>query len=92
MHGALELGRLSEDDEALCRRIDSIAARARPNTSTVLGNKFLMETGSSELALTVKMSEKLALSAGYGITDNTDPPPTLKKLDTITTVNLVFAF
>ena len=68
------------------------------NKSTVLSNKFLMEAGSSntllhdEIALTVKMSEKLALSAGYGITDNTDPPPTLKKLDTITTVNLVFAF
>jgi putative salt-induced outer membrane protein len=60
--------------------------------------KFLMEAGSSntllhdEIALTVKMSEKLALSAGYGVTDNTHPPPTLRKLDTITTVNLVFAF
>ena len=68
------------------------------NKSTVLSNKFLMETGSSntllhdELALTVKMSQKLALSAGYGITDNTDPPPSLKKLDTLTTINLVFAF
>ena len=42
--------------------------------------------------VTVKISEKLALSAGYGVTDNTHPPPTLRKLDTITTVNLVFAF
>jgi len=68
------------------------------NKSTVLTNKFLTEAGSSntmlhdEIALTVKMSEKLALSVGYAITDNTTPPPTLKKLDTITTVNLVFAF
>ncbi|MEP6548261.1 MAG: DUF481 domain-containing protein [Gammaproteobacteria bacterium] len=68
------------------------------NKSTTLTNKFLMEAGSSntllhdDLALTVKMSEKLALSVGYGITDNTNPPATLKKLDTITTVNLVFAF
>lgn len=66
--------------------------------TTVLSNKFLMEAGSAntllhdEIALTVKMSEKLALSVGYGITDNTHPPPTLKKLDTVATVNLVFAF
>lgn len=57
-----------------------------------------MEAGSSDtmlrddLALTVKMSDKLALSVGYGITDNTKPPAPLKKLDTVATVNLVFAF
>jgi putative salt-induced outer membrane protein YdiY len=45
-----------------------------------------------ELALTVKMSDKLALSVGYAITDNTHPPGTLKKVDTVETVNLVFAF
>jgi len=57
-----------------------------------------MEAGSSdtllhdELALTVKMSDKLALSVGYGITDNTKPPAPLKKLDTVASVNLVFGF
>jgi putative salt-induced outer membrane protein len=66
--------------------------------TTILTNKFLMEAGSSDtllhddLALTVKMSDKLALSVGYGITDNTKPPPPLKKLDTVASVNLVFAF
>ena len=66
--------------------------------TTILTNKFLMESGSSdtllhdELALNVKMSDKLALSVGYGITDNTKPPAPLKKLDTVATVNLVFAF
>ena len=66
--------------------------------TTVLSNKFLMEAGSSntmlhdDIALTVKMSDKLALSVGYGITDNTNPPGTLKKLDTLATVNLVFSF
>ena len=65
--------------------------------TTTLTNKFLMEAGSSDtllhddLALTVKMSDKLALSVGYGITDNTKPPPPLKKLDTVASVNLVFA-
>lgn len=66
--------------------------------TTTLTNKFLMEAGSSntllhdDIALTVKMSEKLALSVGYGITDNTHPPDTLKKLDTVATVNVVFSF
>ncbi|HXP64439.1 MAG TPA: DUF481 domain-containing protein [Steroidobacteraceae bacterium] len=66
--------------------------------TTIFTNKFLTEAGSSdvllhdELALTVKMSDKLALSVGYTITDNTKPPPPLKKLDTLTSVNVVFAF
>jgi putative salt-induced outer membrane protein len=66
--------------------------------TTTLTNKFLAESGSGDtllhddLALTVKISDKLALSVGYGITDNTKPPPPLKKIDTITSVNLVFAF
>jgi putative salt-induced outer membrane protein YdiY len=43
------------------------------------------------IALTVKMSNKLALSVGYGFTNNSNPPPTIKKLDTVATVNVVFA-
>jgi putative salt-induced outer membrane protein len=68
------------------------------NKTTVLTNKFLTEAGSDntllhdELALTVKMSDKLALSVGYAVTDNTKPPAPLKKIDTLATVNLVFAF
>jgi putative salt-induced outer membrane protein len=68
------------------------------NKTTTFSNKFLMEAGSSDillhddLALTVKMSDKLALSVGYGITDNTKPPAPLKKLDTVASVNLVFGF
>ena len=66
--------------------------------TTVFTNKFLTEAGSSntllrdDLALTVKMSDKLALSVGYGIKDNTKPPAPLKKLDTVASVNLVFGF
>ena len=66
--------------------------------TTILTNKFLMEAGSdntllhNELALTVKMSDKLALSVGYTVSDNTKPPAPLKKLDTLTSVNLVFGF
>jgi putative salt-induced outer membrane protein len=66
--------------------------------TTTLTNKFLVESGSAntllhdDIALAVKMSNKLSLSVGYGITDNTHPPGTLRKIDTVTTVNLVFAF
>jgi putative salt-induced outer membrane protein len=66
--------------------------------TTVLTNKFLTEAGSDntllhdEIALAVKMTDKLALSVGYAVTDNTKPPPTIKKLDTVATVNLVFSF
>ena len=66
--------------------------------TTVLTDKFLVESGSDntmlhdEVAVNVKMSDKMALSVGYGITDNTNPPAAIKKVDTVTTVNLVFSF
>jgi len=72
-------------------------SQALTDTTTV-SNKFYMETGPGDtlihdnIALTVKMSTKLALSAGWGINDNTNPPGTLKKVDTITTLNLVYSF
>ncbi|HEY2145678.1 MAG TPA: DUF481 domain-containing protein [Steroidobacteraceae bacterium] len=84
-----------ENDPILTAGVDFLHAF---NKSTALTNKFLMEAGSSnvllhdEIALNVKMSTKLALSVGYGITDNTKPPAPLKQIDTVATVNLVFAF
>ena len=66
--------------------------------STTLTNKLLVEAGSGDtlitdgLALTVKMSTRLALSIGYSLQDNTKPPDGLKKIDSVETVNLVFAF
>jgi putative salt-induced outer membrane protein len=66
--------------------------------TTTLSDKLLVESGSSNtlitnaLALTVKMTDRLALSLGYNLQDNTKPPAGLKKLDTSETVNLVFAF
>jgi len=68
------------------------------NKSTIFTNKLVIDAGSvntninDQLALTVKMSQKLALSVGYGIIDNTKPAPPTKNLDTTATVNLVFAF
>ncbi len=66
------------------------------NASTKLTEKALTESGSNDtllendLALTVQMSKRLALSAGYTIHDNSSPPAGVKKLDTLTTLNLVF--
>jgi putative salt-induced outer membrane protein len=67
-------------------------------STTTLANKFLVESGSSNtlftdaLTLTVKMAKKLALSLGYSLQDNTNPPVGLKSLDTTETINLVFEF
>jgi putative salt-induced outer membrane protein len=66
--------------------------------TTKLFNKFTVEAGSdntfasNEFALQVKMSDAFALSLGFGVRYNTDPPAGLKKSDTLTTVNLVYAF
>ena len=67
-------------------------------STTSLSDKLLVEAGSGDtlitdtLALTVKMSTRLALSLGYSLQDNTKPPDGLKKIDSVETVNLVFAF
>jgi len=68
------------------------------NASTKLTNKFLLDTGSgntsleNDLAVVVSMSKKLALSAGFTYQENTEPPVGLKKVNTLTTLNLVYAF
>jgi putative salt-induced outer membrane protein len=68
------------------------------NKTTALTDKFSAESGNlntsvnNALALTVKMSTKLALSLGYSVLYNTNPIAPLKKLDQITTVNLQYAF
>ncbi len=65
-----------------------------PNTKII--DKLLAEYGSqntftqNDLALQVSMSEKLALSVGYGVRHNTEPPAGLKKTDQLTTLNLVY--
>jgi putative salt-induced outer membrane protein YdiY len=38
------------------------------------------------------MTTKLALTVGYNVIDNTNPPPPLKKIDRLTTLNLQFSF
>ncbi len=66
--------------------------------TTTLSDKLLIESGSSNtlvtntLALTVQMSDRLALSVGYHLQNNSNPPAGLEKRDTTQTVNLVFIF
>ena len=68
------------------------------NKSTALTDKLSAESGNlntsvnNALALTVKMSTKLALSLGYSVLYNTNPIPPLKRTDQITTVNVQYAF
>ena len=68
------------------------------NETTSLSNRFLVEAGSgntlftNNLALAVKMSDKLALSLGVNVQHNTKPPAGLKNRDVIETINLVYAF
>lgn len=64
--------------------------------STALTDKLLVTSGSlntsiaNDLALTVAMNDRLALSLGYGIRNNTKPAPGVKKLNTLTTANFVY--
>lgn len=66
--------------------------------TTKLVDKFHFEAGSKDVLLSnfigveVKMSSALALSVGLDLRDNTKPPAGKKKIDTISTVNLVYAF
>jgi putative salt-induced outer membrane protein len=67
-------------------------------STTTLTNKLLVESGSdntslhNDLALSVKVSNKIAVSLGYSVQNNSSPPAGLKKLDTIATANIVVSF
>ena len=66
--------------------------------TTKIIDKFHAESGSDNtllsnyLGVEVKMSDQLALAAGYDVRQNTKPPAGKKKTDTVTTLNLVYAF
>lgn len=44
----------------------------------------------NDLSLQVKIWNRLALGAGYGVRYNSDPGPGLQRTDTLTTLNLVY--
>ena len=66
------------------------------SASTTVLDKVTMEHTSrntfveNEVTLEVKMNAKLALAVAFAVRHNTDPPPTFKATDTLTTVNVVY--
>ncbi len=64
--------------------------------NTQITDKLLVESGSqntfvsNDLALQVSMTDKLALSVGYGVRYNSDPPGNLETTDQLMTINLVY--
>ena len=67
-------------------------------SSTKIVDKFLTEAGSqniflqNDLSLQVKITQVLALAAGYTVRHNSKPPQGFKNTDTLTTLNLVYEF
>lgn len=92
------IGRIPLDRESEAVGTAGVDFMHQFNTSTKLTNKLIVESGSSntsiknDLALEVKMSKKLALAAGYSILHNTKPADDVKRTDTTTTLNVVYAF
>jgi putative salt-induced outer membrane protein len=76
--------------------IATIDYRHAFNASTTLSDKFTLEAASSntflqnDVAVEVKMSDKLALAVAFQVRQNSNPPPAFKKLDTLTTLNVVY--
>lgn len=83
-----------KDSEAIFRGTLDFAHALTDTTS--ITNGFSVEAGSTntflvnELALSVKMSDKLALAVGFAVRHNTDAPDGFKSTDKLTTVNLVY--
>ena len=66
--------------------------------TTKLTDKLLVASGgqntsvANDFAIAVNMTEKLALSFGYGLRYNSNPPAGTKSTDELTTVNVVYSF
>lgn len=58
------------------------------NLATEAGAQNVLTTAG--IALQVKMSNRLALAAGYQLTDNSKPPPGSGRRDSLTTLSLVY--
>ncbi len=64
--------------------------------TTKLVDKLNIESGSSDTSVAndfgiqVSMTDRLALAFGYGVRYNSDPAPGNKRLDQLTTVNIVY--
>lgn len=72
--------------------------RQRLTETTEFTNRLLVETGKdntfgeNEAGVAVRVNESLALRFGLALRHNSDVPEGSKRTDTLTTVNLVYAF
>jgi putative salt-induced outer membrane protein len=70
----------------------------RLTETTELFNTLLIEAGAdntfarNDFGVKVKMTDALALKAGFEVRHNTDVPVDTKRTDTLTTVNVVYGF
>lgn len=70
----------------------------RLTETTELFNTLLIEAGGdntfarNDFGVKVKMTDALALKAGFEVRHNTDVPVDTKRTDTLTTVNVVYGF
>lgn len=84
-----------KDDDVVYR--GDLGFEHRLTANTKLTDKLIVEAGAdntfagNDLAIEVKMNERLGLSVGYGVRYNSDPPPGLESTDTLMTVNLTFS-
>jgi putative salt-induced outer membrane protein len=66
--------------------------------NTAFEDTLLMEAGSkntylqNDAGLAVNMTKKMALKVGFQVRHNSDVLPGIKKMDTLTTTNLVYSF
>lgn len=64
--------------------------------TTKIVDRLLIEAASdntllqNDLALQVAINDSFSLSVGYGVRQNTSPPPGAERTDTVTTLNLVY--
>ena len=90
------INRISGDAETRADVVAGFKFEHALTGNTKVLDTFLTEATSdntfiqNDLSLQVAMSEKLALSVGYGLRENTSPPPDSKRLDTITTLSVVY--
>jgi putative salt-induced outer membrane protein len=67
-------------------------------STTKLTDKLLVQAGgqntavANDFAVAVNMTNTLALSAGYGLRYNSNPPAGSKTTDQLTTLNVVYSF
>ena len=86
---------LGEREEEIIGQFGIDFQRQLTATTKVI-DKFLVESGANntflqnDFSVQVKIMESLALSVGYSVRYNTDPPVGFEELDTLTTLNLVY--